>query len=584
MSGATDRPPNIPMTGSGDMAVNRSVYPPVTQPAGQPPCQPVGQTLGQPAGPSVAGPAGDGPVTRDAVAGVGRAESTADGARMNGRNGGRQDTGAYDRCDPGLARDSSPGHRSRYPIVDRWPLSMAERSGPWGMGGRRRSNAEMLRLRPEDGHHVLVYRVDGDYVEDRGALGPRDDRLVRATHVSVVDKRQNAPVVVQLKIPSKDSRMFSVVVTFGCTVTDAVLVVRQGLVDPQQLLSNYVRSYHGAMRMGLEFTLDEFNDVRRAVDDELTAYHAVTPPVIDGLEIMLSSIEVETPEEVVGVWDELRQASHGHRVEQTKLDYRASNESRRSRIEHDLQAREDSYRRERDQSHNEYRRQSEWLDAQHEVDLTEARDTGERRRREAEIDFRLQQYEKTQRISSSDADRALYHSYLDGKLEASELTSLLRQDRDRRELETRQDVERQHRRAVEAERQQRVDRVQQERYQRDLEEHGRAARDAERQRAWQLEDEERRAVREDQQRAFEAKLQLLKGIAERGGIDMVNVNLDGVINNLLGAGSPPTQLPGGQESPGITDSAPAGTADSTTVPDQRQDGPTGAEGRAGHGE
>ena len=76
---------------------------------------------------------------------------------------------------------------------------------------------------------MLVYRVDGDYLLDSARLRRGDDDVVRATHVSVVDMRSGAPVVVELSIPSRDAAEFAVHATFACTVTDPVAVVRDGV-------------------------------------------------------------------------------------------------------------------------------------------------------------------------------------------------------------------------------------------------------------------------------------------------------------------------------------------------------------------
>jgi hypothetical protein len=91
----------------------------------------------------------------------------------------------------------------RYPIVDSVSLSRPQRSGLLGLRKPSRSPAEMLR--PGEGHHVLVYRVDGEYVLDDASLDSRHDIVVRASHVTVVDTQRNAPIIVQLSIPARQA-------------------------------------------------------------------------------------------------------------------------------------------------------------------------------------------------------------------------------------------------------------------------------------------------------------------------------------------------------------------------------------------
>lgn len=113
-----------------------------------------------------------------------------------------------------------------YPITGGGPLEPAPKRGFLGLGRRYRDGSEVPKA---DAHQVLVYRVDGDYLVDRGRLGSSDEQVVNATHVSVVDMRRSAQVVVELPIPSRDASDFMMRVTFACTVTDPLVVVREGI-------------------------------------------------------------------------------------------------------------------------------------------------------------------------------------------------------------------------------------------------------------------------------------------------------------------------------------------------------------------
>lgn len=205
----------------------------------------------------------------------------------------------------------------RYPIVDSVSLSRPQRSGLLGLRKPSRSPAEMLR--PGEGHHVLVYRVDGEYVLDDASLDSRHDIVIRASHVTVVDTQRNAPIIVQLSIPARQSQSFAVKVTFGCTVVDPLIVVRQGLKDLQQLLTSYLLSYYNVMQMGLDFTIEQINEVRHSVHDELTAYQTVSPPLIDGLEIVMASVEVLTPRRMAERHEEELRQQDEHLLKMGKL-------------------------------------------------------------------------------------------------------------------------------------------------------------------------------------------------------------------------------------------------------------------------
>ncbi len=254
----------------------------------------------------------------------------------------------------------------RYPIVDSVSLSRPQRSGLLGMRKASRSPAEMVR--PGEGHHVLVYRVDGEYVLDDASLDSRHDTVVRASHVTVVDTQRDAPIVVQLSIPARQSQSFAVRVTFGCTVVDPLVVVRQGLKDPQQLLTSYLLSYYNVMQMGLDYTIEQINEVRHSVHDELTAYQTVSPPLIDGLEIVMASVEVLTPKRMAERHEEELRQQDEHMLKMGRLlketqQKLAEERSRNARLELERRHRHDGER----------------VDLDHEQQLAEEREVHDQR-------------------------------------------------------------------------------------------------------------------------------------------------------------------------------------------------------------
>src|SRR2546430_5641339 len=219
-----------------------------------------------------------------------------------------------------------------YPIVSTRALREPGRTGLLSWRAPRRHPDELPR--PDAGHHVLVYRVNGHYVLDNVSRGADDDQVVKATQVTEVDMSRNAPVVVEFDINSKDHAVFFVVVTFECTVVDPILVVQDGLTRPDMLLLNYVRSHHNASQMGLDFTLDQIHEVRRYVDAQLTAYRTHVPPQIPGFEVRMASVEVRTPREEAEAAGIRRTMTREHDLAKDRLDLDQARQTEPDRAAH----------------------------------------------------------------------------------------------------------------------------------------------------------------------------------------------------------------------------------------------------------
>ena len=463
---------------------------------------------------------------------------------------------------------------SRYPIADSISLSRPQRSGPLGLRKPSRSPAEMVR--PLEGHHVLVYRVDGEYVLDDASLDNRHDIVVRATHVSVVDTQRNAPIVVTLDIPAKQSQSFAVKVTFGCTVVDPLLVVRQGLKDPQQLLTSYLLSYYNVMQMGLEFTIEQINEVRHSVHDELTAYQTVNPPLIDGLEIVMSSVEVLTPKRMAERHEEELKQQDEHLLRMGKLLKDTQHElaverSRNARLE--LERQNMQALQLKDQNHEQLMAEEQQshdhkLGAEtHEHDhrLTAADQTASLVRQRELNEFRRDEVTKHLEAFGTNADASLYAEYIDGGMTQREIAEQLRGDRERRELEAR-DLQKAER---EGERQEREAARLREREERDAaraserEEQARKRaaeerehelhikkldhkreRDLERARSKQIKalveaelvNISRGLDRETAEKQRESVVAVISSLANRGHLNMVNIDVEGLLRQIGGGG------------------------------------------------
>jgi hypothetical protein len=507
----------------------------------------------------------------------------------------------------------------RYPIVDSVSLSKPPRSGLLGLRKPYRSPAEMLR--PGEGHHVLVYRVDGEYVLDDASLDSRHDIVIRASHVTVVDTQRNAPIIVQLSIPAKQSQSFAVKVTFGCTVVDPLVVVRHGLKDPQQLLTSYLLSYYNVMQMGLDFTIEQINEVRHAVHDELTAYQTVSPPLIDGLEIVMASVEVLTPRRMAERHEEELRLQDEHLLKMGKLlkdtqHELAAERARNARLELERQNKHGGERQELDheqflaeerQSHDQKLGTGQ---REHDRQLAAADQSASLARQRELNEFRREEVTRHLEAFSTNADASLYGEYIDGGMTQREIAEMLRGDRERRELEARevQQAERERdREEREAERQlQREEREaarEREREQREAErernreerarrrtaedrEHERQLRKLDHKRELHLERsraEQVRALveaellnisrgleRETVEKQRESVVSVISSLANRGHLDMVNIDVEGLLRQIGGGGDVKKAL-----EVAITDTAsPRDDApDATSVPAKESKSP-----------
>lgn len=212
---------------------------------------------------------------------------------------------------------------SPYPIIIERSLGRTERGGRFGLGRHRRPEGEVPQVK---GEQVRVFRVDGKHVVDHGRRGDDDEQVVRASHVAVVDMSHNVEVRCELKIPSADAEEFTISVTFRCTVTDAIAVVRDGQGDAARILLGYVRSHQRLFQLGVDHEISAVNLVRPLVQTQIEAYVQVKPPVLSGISAELASVEVLTPDEVRALQRRLNEQKAAHKIE-----------AERVRLEHELQ-------------------------------------------------------------------------------------------------------------------------------------------------------------------------------------------------------------------------------------------------------
>lgn len=182
-----------------------------------------------------------------------------------------------------------------YPIIDQRFLPRASRRGPMGLVPPRREASE---LPMPNAHEVVVYKTEGTYIVDDGRSRPSDDHVVKATSITVVDMREDAPMTVEATIPSAGAAEFTVQVTFLCTVKKPDEVVDAGLRDIKSSLKHYLIRHQPLFYLGEDHHLDEVAAVRRSVTAEVKAYYSVRPARFRGLDVKLGNIQVMTPDEL----------------------------------------------------------------------------------------------------------------------------------------------------------------------------------------------------------------------------------------------------------------------------------------------
>jgi len=195
-----------------------------------------------------------------------------------------------------------------YPIVTQ--LELGDPAKRWR--GKRRDKSEIPTIRA---HEVLVWRVGDEYVVDSRQLSDSDDVVVDASSVSVVSVRPGTEVAVFFEIDSQDASVFTVKVTFVCSVTDAAAVVRAGQVSVADTLLAYLRGYQDLFNIGLKYPITAINDVRTEMAFQVKAYMTLRPPEVPGTQIgSVPTVQVKTPAQIASFEDDARR----HRIEMKK--------------------------------------------------------------------------------------------------------------------------------------------------------------------------------------------------------------------------------------------------------------------------
>ncbi|SDN81684.1 hypothetical protein [Lentzea jiangxiensis] len=416
-----------------------------------------------------------------------------------------------------------------YPIVTHRPLAPSPKRGPLGLGRKFRDADELPK---PAAHEVLVFRVDGEYVPDSGRLGLRDDQIIRASHVSLVDMSREAPVMVSVTIQSGEASVFTVHVTFTCTVNDPVVVVRDG-VDAATVLHSYLMSHQRLFELGLTRKMSDISTVVRDVSAQVRAYFEIRPITVPGMTIRLAGVEVLTPQELVEFQATVRDREREHmlalnrQAHTTRLAYESErdgqklegvrrrhlNEVELEQRDHDRTVQVDDQRHRHDletvdRLHG-YRIKA--ADERHELDLE-----GQRRQ------FGRNQFERDLELINGDTRNALLYALATGSLDQKELVNELRAEADRESAlqDSRQARDREYELLMQ-DREREFQRLQleEDRYNRDATRAERLRRET--------------ADREDERRRFDANVQLVQTLAARGFLDTQNLPVEKILADVL---------------------------------------------------
>lgn len=186
------------------------------------------------------------------------------------------------------------GSNSPFPVVDERPLGPVQRR----LLGARRELSQLPVQRPGTALVFAsgsgMYRV---YREDRHLKGT-EDAVVSAVSVSVVDLRERS-IWVELTIPSASpADDFMIRVCFRCRVTSPERVAEAGLTDVATLLRHHLAEDSSLMMYGLRYSVERLNEFRRLVLARLESSVELNPPFVDGVALVMSAVDVTTPEQL----------------------------------------------------------------------------------------------------------------------------------------------------------------------------------------------------------------------------------------------------------------------------------------------
>lgn len=195
-----------------------------------------------------------------------------------------------------------------YPIIERRRLS------PVRTRLLRTERRELAELPTQPAGADLVADVEGTFVKLPGRLLGSERELVNAANVIVVDTRPNRTVEATITLDSKQAgEAFAVRITFSCTVLDSAAVASKAPDDLVRMLEDHLRSDYELLALGHDYQVESAIGLRQHVHARVKAFCLGKPPRVPGMNIELTGIELDTP-------DDLRDHARALREEQRRQE------------------------------------------------------------------------------------------------------------------------------------------------------------------------------------------------------------------------------------------------------------------------
>lgn len=202
-----------------------------------------------------------------------------------------------------------------YPVIDERSLArIATRFM------RRRDVGELPR---QTAGTVLVFEVGARYevFRERRHLTGKEEAVVEAVSVSLVDMRARA-VEVTFHVPSRSpADVFRIAVTFNCQVTEPDIVVGDGLLDIRGPLQRHLQQDRETAALGALYEVDDINEAREELSARVRAYSTLHPPRWRGMQIRLLNVAVDTPTALVQHATRMRDVKWQRIVDRLAEDY-----------------------------------------------------------------------------------------------------------------------------------------------------------------------------------------------------------------------------------------------------------------------
>lgn len=438
-----------------------------------------------------------------------------------------------------------------YPVIESRALQRATRRGPLGVRGPRRSGKE---LPTPDAHHLLVYRVNGDYVEDSAERRLDDEIVTNATHVSVVDMRRDTSVTVEIRLPSSDASEFTLLASFSCAVSNARTVVHDGITRVQDQLRSYLQAHASTFEIALRHEISAVNNMRLDVRAEIEAYTTISPVDVAGMEIRYIGVNVETPADLAA-----------HKASIRSIDNSSEIQVEQEFVDHGFRSLQQDNADELASRKRTSDAAAELSGERRRQDVADGRLRFEQEQARLRSDHQLEEFRKRREAVGDRPGDALHLAVSAGELSELQYAERLGGDQLRREEHARAERDRRWDAEQERLREERADH--RKASERAHEYEVRAMRADQERLAWEREEERRRSVagREDKMRELlwqredlirsennnlalqrsqvELNLQVLRELAERGLLDTLSVDLNKFVSRVIDS---TIALPGGE--------------------------------------